>query len=109
MSTHDPLYYLKNYMEVVHEVRDIIRKIDPDARVYVFGSLVRGKFTASSDIDLIVVTEKVERKYEMMVRVYKASEAPIKLHVVTPKGFCGIRGSQVMRWWKSDRENLAKT
>ena len=87
MSTHDPSYYLRNYMKVVREVRDIVRKIDPDARVYVFGSVVRGKFTASSDIDVMVVTERIERKYEMMVRVYKATEAPIELHVVTPEGF----------------------
>ncbi|RLG40685.1 MAG: nucleotidyltransferase domain-containing protein, partial [Thermoproteota archaeon] len=39
------------------------------------------------DIDVMVVTERIERKYEMMVRVYKATEAPIELHVVTPEGF----------------------
>lgn len=87
MSTHDPLYYLKNYMKVAQKVKYIVRKMDPDARVYVFGSVVRGRFTASSDIDVLVVTEKIERKYEMMVSVYKAIEAPVELHVVTPKGF----------------------
>ncbi|MDK2384137.1 MAG: nucleotidyltransferase domain-containing protein [Candidatus Korarchaeota archaeon] len=87
MSIDNPLYYLKKYMKVARRVRDIVREIDPDARIYVFGSVVRGRFTASSDIDILVVTEKIEKKYEIMVRVYKATEAPIELHVVTPKGF----------------------
>lgn len=32
---------------------------------------MRGDFTGASDIDILVVTEKVDRKYDMMVRVYR--------------------------------------
>lgn len=56
--------------------------MDPEARVYVFGSAARGELTGASDIDILVLTEKVDLKYDIMVRVYKAVEEPVELHVV---------------------------
>jgi len=84
---HSPTYYLRNYLEVAERVKRIVLSIDPEARVYVFGSVVRGDFTASSDIDLLVVTRKVELKYDIMVAVYREVEAPVELHVTTPELF----------------------
>ncbi|MDJ0270719.1 MAG: nucleotidyltransferase domain-containing protein [Aigarchaeota archaeon] len=83
------LGYLKNYREVGVEVKNILRRLDPDVEVYVFGSVVRGRYTASSDIDILVVTDDLERKYEMMVEVYKRVEAPIELHIITREKFNG--------------------
>ncbi|MEM2047490.1 MAG: hypothetical protein QXZ06_06375, partial [Candidatus Jordarchaeales archaeon] len=42
-----------------------------------------GEATAMSDIDVMVVTGVVERKYEMMVKVYRSVEENVELHVVT--------------------------
>jgi len=82
-----PTYYLRNYLEVAERVKRIVLSIDPEARVYVFGSVVRGDFTASSDIDLLVVTRNVKLKYDIMVSVYREVEAPVELHVTTPELF----------------------
>jgi len=82
-----PLEELRNYMEIAREVKGIVRSIDPHARVYVFGSVVRGHFTAASDIDILVVTERVEEGYRMMVEVYKSVDAPVELHVASPRQF----------------------
>lgn len=83
------LDYLEKYVEVAYEVKEIVKKIDLDAKVYVFGSIVRGKYTASSDIDMLVVTERLGEKYRMMVEVYKKIDAPIELHITTPEKFTG--------------------
>jgi len=83
----DPLNYLKNYMEVAQEVKGILKAIDPQVKVYVFGSAVKGKFTAASDIDILAVTEAIERKKEMIVEVYKKIKAPVDLHVISPNKF----------------------
>ena len=92
-SQHRPdIHYLRNYLEVAKRVKDIVHLIDPNARVYVFGSVVRGDYTASSDIDLLVVTPNTKLKYDVMVAVYKEVEAPVELHVTTPKDF--------ERWYK---------
>ncbi len=74
-------------MEVARRVKEIVRRIDPNARVYVFGSVVRGKYTAASDIDILIVTEKIEEKYKIMVKVYKEIKAPIELHITTPQKY----------------------
>lgn len=79
--------YLRDYMKVANEVKKIIHEIDPNSRVYVFGSVVKGRYTASSDIDILVITEKIEERFKMMVEVYKRIEAPVELHMTTPELF----------------------
>ncbi|MEM2926095.1 MAG: nucleotidyltransferase domain-containing protein [Candidatus Bathyarchaeia archaeon] len=79
----NPKNLTKNYEEVARKVKGIVLSMDPRARVYVFGSVVRGEATAMSDIDILIVTEAIERKYEMMVKVYKAVEEPVELHIAT--------------------------
>jgi len=81
--------YLKKYIEVAYEVKKIINGIDSNAKLYVFGSVVRGRYTAASDIDILVVTERIGERYMMMVEVYKKVKAPVELHVVTPEKFVG--------------------
>ncbi|MCD6084827.1 MAG: nucleotidyltransferase domain-containing protein [Desulfurococcales archaeon] len=81
------LKYLKNFMSIAKEVKEMVRKIDPEAEVYVFGSVVSGGWTGASDIDILIVTENISRKYDIMVEVYKNTEAPVELHIVTPQQF----------------------
>jgi len=80
------LEYLKNYRVVAERVKEIVKLLDPSAKIYVFGSVVRGLYTASSDIDILVITENINLKYDIMVTVYRELiDAPIQLHVVTPE------------------------
>ncbi|MEM2424358.1 MAG: nucleotidyltransferase domain-containing protein [Candidatus Bathyarchaeia archaeon] len=79
-------------MKVAGRVKEIVHSIDPSAKVYVFGSAVRGTTTAMSDIDILVVTRMIERKYDIMVKVYKAVEENVELHVVTEE--------VLERWYK---------
>lgn len=81
------LEYLKSFREVAERVKEIARAIDPRVRVFVFGSTVRGRYTALSDIDVLVVVESLDKKYEIMTKVYREIEAPIELHVVTNELF----------------------
>lgn len=81
------LNYLKNYRHVARRVKEIVSSMDPEARVFVFGSVVKGEYTASSDIDILIVSKKRDLKYEIMVKVYKEVEAPVELHVVSPEQF----------------------
>lgn len=86
------LEYLRDFRGVARRVKEIARTIDPGAKVFVFGSTVRGRYTALSDIDVLVVIEDPGRKYEIMTRVYGEVEAPVELHVVTRELF--------ERWYK---------
>ena len=77
------LEQFRDYMGVAREVKDIVKRVDPNARVYVFGSVVRGRYTASSDIDILVVMERIEDRHRVMTEVYKRVKAPIELHITT--------------------------
>ena len=76
---------LKNYRRYASEVKDIVRGFWPDARVYVFGSVLTGRFTAASDIDVLVIIDgevDMETVYKVKVRVKREVDAPIELHIV---------------------------
>lgn len=81
------LEYLKDYMKTAREVKKVVENVDPEAKVYVFGSVVKGRYTAASDIDILVVTERIGERHRMRVEVYKRVKAPIELHVATPEKF----------------------
>jgi predicted nucleotidyltransferase len=77
--------HLANYRDVSKKVKEIVRESWGGARVYVFGSVLEGRYTAGSDIDILVVAEGVSREdaLRMKARVAKNIDAPVELHVAT--------------------------
>ncbi|MEM2025524.1 MAG: nucleotidyltransferase domain-containing protein [Desulfurococcaceae archaeon] len=47
------LEHLRNFREIAGKVKEIARAFDPGVKVFVFGSTVRGSYTALSDIDIL--------------------------------------------------------
>jgi len=91
------LNYLKNYREVCREVYTMVKNIDNNARVFVFGSVLTGKTTASSDIDILVIESNKNLKDEINVKVLKYIDAPVELHIVDNNGF---------NWYKIFSDNI---
>ncbi len=86
------LRHLKNYREIARRVKKIVTEKCGDARVLVFGSVVEGKVTALSDIDILVICnldddERVRLKSE----IYRSLgyDLPIELHIASEKEFQG--------------------
>ncbi len=80
------LNHLRNYVSIAKKVKEVIRTYWPKAKVYVFGSVLGGRYTAASDIDILVVlNEKPNPKevVEVKATIYMEFDAPIQLHVVT--------------------------
>jgi predicted nucleotidyltransferase len=81
------------YREVAEKVKEIARKIAGDAKVYVFGSALTGRYTAASDIDILIVTDiGKEEAVLLKAEIYKAVDAPVEIHVTTQEQF--------KRWYK---------
>ncbi|MGA1975969.1 MAG: nucleotidyltransferase domain-containing protein [Conexivisphaerales archaeon] len=80
---------LGDYMRIAKAVKGLAKAVDPDSKVYVFGSAVRGDFTASSDIDILIVSERKELEDEMKLSIYRKVDAPIEVHFSTPQLFEG--------------------
>lgn len=66
-SNQDP--YFKNLLRnLIH----LIQKIEPHARVLIFGSFVKNKFTAESDIDLAVIVPDHWSQKDFLDQLYCA-------------------------------------
>ena len=91
------LNYLKNYREVCNEVYKIVKNIDINARIFVFGSVLTGNITVSSDIDILVLENNKNLKDGIYIKVLKYIDAPVELHIVDDNGF---------RWYKRFSDNI---
>lgn len=83
------LEQLKNYKIVAREVKNIVRKLLGEVDVYVFGSVLEGKITASSDIDILIIVNDVSREEICRIKtiIYQSIDAPIELHIVSSREF----------------------
>jgi predicted nucleotidyltransferase len=90
--THKKAYFEKP-REVGRKLKEIFRNLlqDPEVRVFLFGSVVRGDYTPLSDLDVLVVSKKIgEEKAKLIVEAKEKLGdffAPIEFHLVTPKTF----------------------
>lgn len=71
---------------IVEAGRRLARSAGSGARVLLFGSWARGEGTPDSDLDFLVIEEKVESKLEEMVRLRDALatiDVPVDVLVVS--------------------------
>ena len=52
--------YFANFVKYAERVKEAVKRLDPDARVIIFGSVVRGDVRPDSDIDLLIITRIAE-------------------------------------------------
>jgi hypothetical protein len=86
---------LESHREIAEKVKQIVLSKWPNAELYIFGSTVKGNYSASSDIDILIVLDnRPDREEEYMVKaeVYAQIDAPIELHVASR--------SEFERWYK---------
>ena len=79
---------LWKYREVAEKVKEAARKIASDAKVYVFGSALTGRYTAASDIDILIVADIGKEEVALLkAEIYKTVDAPVEIHVATQEQF----------------------
>ncbi|UNQ73176.1 nucleotidyltransferase domain-containing protein [Infirmifilum sp. NZ] len=72
----------RNLEERLRVIAEVVREMDRDARVYLFGSVAEGRHLLSSDIDVLVVTRRSPG--EVLARLWeKGIGDPFEVHVVT--------------------------
>ncbi len=85
--------YFENYMDYARVIKRVVRRELDDAEVFVFGSVVEGKHTPASDIDILVVSEKMPARQSERARlramVFREIDffAPFEIHLVNPEEF----------------------
>lgn len=81
------LKIFREYLKYAKRIKEVAQEMLGDAKVYVFGSVVRGDYHPMlSDIDVAVVTKcKDRRKHlEFKVRVARISDV-FEIHVLSEK------------------------
>lgn len=85
---------LEDWRRVVEELARIVRRVYPEARVYVTGSVARGEWIAASDLDVVIVLPREPSPREaaevislVWERLGLPPSHPLEIHVVGPKSF----------------------
>ncbi|MBE8539065.1 nucleotidyltransferase domain-containing protein [Geoglobus acetivorans] len=85
--------YFENWMHYARLISRIATEILGDARVYVFGSVVDGRHTLASDIDVLIVSsntpERLEGRAKITGKITRKIGvfSPFEFRIVTPKEF----------------------
>jgi len=81
---------LSNPLEFLKKVKEDILKILPNAEIYLFGSVSRGKYTLSSDIDILIVVDNLKGVDVDLVKAKikkKYIGNPLEIHLINRKIF----------------------
>lgn len=88
-SGNEALHHLSNYREIGMRIKKIVMEKYPDAKVFAFGSAVERKFTASSDIDIIIVSDGIGREDGSLLKADILRKigysVPLQIHIATTR------------------------
>jgi predicted nucleotidyltransferase len=88
--------YFDNYLEIAKKIKEFIsKKYDENARVLVFGSVPKGTYTPLSDLDILIIIDKIKEYAKAVVEIKDHLNdffAPIEFHFATNETF--------NRWYK---------
>ncbi len=85
--------YFENYRDYAKTVKEVTEKILGDVRVIVFGSVVEGKHTPASDIDVLVwsknMPESMGERSRIAAEIFRkiGVNSPFEIHLVNEKEF----------------------
>jgi len=82
---------LNRYLDTIKRK---VQKIDPNAEIYIFGSVPEKNYTYSSDIDVLIVSKKDPDKIRLELWQSGIRE-PFELHIYPPTKAARIRGNLV--------------
>ncbi len=80
----------KNLGEYLEVIKSIVKKLEENAEVYLFGSVAEGKHLYSSDIDVLIVTS-LDPTVVISELWKKDIKDPFEIHVCHPKNLALYR------------------
>ena len=80
--------------EIAESVKKKAKEIFGDCEVYLIGSYVRGDFTLSSDLDILIISDKIPEKFDFdwYSNVVKklTNDDRVNVHLVNRKKFAEV-------------------
>jgi predicted nucleotidyltransferase len=91
--------YFENYLYWCRRIkRKAIELLGKDVRVLVFGSAVKGSWGPNSDIDVLIISDKLKENWienmptKLAIKKAAGSFSPFQVHLATPEEY--------RNWWK---------
>lgn len=86
---------IKNYKRYLPAIKKACEQVFGECELYVFGSVLTGKFTAGSDVDLLIKVQKgpksLRERAELEARIEELAGLPdyhpFEFHIVDEEGF----------------------
>jgi len=86
---------IKNYRRYLPAIEKACEEVFGECELYVFGSVLSGKFTAGSDVDLLIEVKEVPKSLRERAALEAKIEElaglpyyhPFEFHIVDEKGF----------------------
>lgn len=73
----------ENLDKYLEKIKEIVKNIDHDAEIYLFGSVAEGKHLLSSDIDILIISKTPKEK--IIVELWRNGiDYPFEFHVYPP-------------------------
>lgn len=85
--------YFVNPKKYARKIKNLVKKELNSPKVFLFGSIVRGDYSPTSDIDLLLVSPSTPKKQseraEIKARLYQeiGFSSPFEIHLITPEEF----------------------
>ncbi|MEM2613560.1 MAG: nucleotidyltransferase domain-containing protein [Nitrososphaerota archaeon] len=92
---------LLRWRDQLPELLEAVRSVLPDAEVYVFGSALRSRLTANSDVDVLVVSDRAlgSQRHKLVVAIEERLRTPFifEIHLTT---------KEKLAWYKRQAKEL---
>ncbi len=87
--------YFENFIYYAEKIKKAAIEVLGNAEIFVFGSVVEGKATMASDIDLMIVSNQrprlITERAKKIVEILKKAEidlfAPFEIHLINEREF----------------------
>jgi len=84
--------YFKNYLNWAKKIKKEAEKSLGEVKVFLFGSIVKGKAEPGSDIDILVISPKLKnsiKKNKVRTKIQKKIGLfnPFEIHLITPEEY----------------------
>ena len=88
---NDEKKYFENYIDYAKKIKEIAEREVGGVKVMVFGSVVEGRATPKSDIDILIVSDRIPKDIRSRIRTKILKEiglfSPFEIHIVNRKEF----------------------
>ncbi|MEM1525313.1 MAG: nucleotidyltransferase domain-containing protein [Nitrososphaerales archaeon] len=95
---------IKNWKEYVINIYFAVKKILPNASVYIFGSVVKNEIVGGSDIDILIISKSIQKENLERVKIKRKIEELTNLPPYHPFEFHIVNEDEAKLYFKKIKE-----